>query len=46
MVLKITDAALVTAAVLSNQIYLRSISLPDKAIDLVDEACAHDKDRA
>ena len=36
---KITDAALVSAAVLSN----RDISdrfLPDKAIDLVDEACA------
>ena len=36
---KITDAALVTAAVLSNR-YISDRFLPDKAIDLVDEACA------
>lgn len=36
---KITDAALVSAVVLSNR-YLTSRFLPDKAIDLVDEACA------
>ena len=36
---KITDAALVAAAVLSNR-YITDRFLPDKAIDLVDEACA------
>ena len=36
---KITDNALVAAASLSNR-YLTSRFLPDKAIDLVDEACA------
>ncbi len=36
---KITDNALVAAATLSNR-YLTSRFLPDKAIDLVDEACA------
>jgi len=36
---KITDEALVSAATLSNR-YLTSRFLPDKAIDLVDEACA------
>ena len=36
---KITDEALVAAATLSNR-YLTSRFLPDKAIDLVDEACA------
>ena len=36
---KITDSALVTAAVLSNR-YITHRFLPDKAIDLVDEACA------
>ena len=36
---KITDAALVQAAVLSNR-YITDRHLPDKAIDLVDEACA------
>ena len=36
---KITDAALVNAAVLSNR-YISDRFLPDKAIDLVDEACA------
>ncbi len=36
---KITDAALVAAAVLSNR-YISDRFLPDKAIDLVDEACA------
>ena len=36
---KITDGALVNAVVLSNR-YLTSRFLPDKAIDLVDEACA------
>ena len=36
---KITDNALITAATLSNR-YLTSRFLPDKAIDLVDEACA------
>ena len=36
---KITDAALVTAATLSNR-YISDRFLPDKAIDLVDEACA------
>ncbi|MDK2808890.1 MAG: ATP-dependent Clp protease ATP-binding subunit ClpB [Clostridiales bacterium] len=36
---KITDAALVTAATLSHR-YITDRFLPDKAIDLVDEACA------
>ncbi len=36
---KITDAALVSAATLSNR-YISDRFLPDKAIDLVDEACA------
>ncbi len=36
---KITDGALISAATLSNR-YLTSRFLPDKAIDLVDEACA------
>jgi ATP-dependent Clp protease ATP-binding subunit ClpB len=36
---RIQDSALVTAAVLSNR-YISDRFLPDKAIDLVDEACA------
>lgn len=36
---KITDGALVSAAVLSHR-YIADRFLPDKAIDLVDEACA------
>ena len=36
---KITDDALIAASTLSNR-YLTSRFLPDKAIDLVDEACA------
>jgi len=36
---KITDGALVSSAVLSNR-YISDRFLPDKAIDLVDEACA------
>ena len=36
---EITDGALVASAVLSNR-YITSRFLPDKAIDLVDEACA------
>ena len=36
---KITDSALVSAAVLSNR-YISDRFLPDKAIDLVDVACA------
>ena len=36
---KIQDSALVSAAVLSNR-YITDRFLPDKAIDLVDEACA------
>jgi ATP-dependent Clp protease ATP-binding subunit ClpB len=36
---RITDAALVTAAVYSNR-YVTDRFLPDKAIDLVDEACS------
>ncbi|MBN1297546.1 ATP-dependent chaperone ClpB [bacterium] len=35
----ITDSALVSAAILSNR-YISDRFLPDKAIDLVDEACA------
>ncbi|MCQ2492111.1 MAG: ATP-dependent chaperone ClpB [Lachnospiraceae bacterium] len=36
---KITDASLISAATLSNR-YISDRFLPDKAIDLVDEACA------
>ncbi|MBN1403875.1 MAG: ATP-dependent chaperone ClpB [Opitutales bacterium] len=36
---RITDNALVNAAILSNR-YITNRFLPDKAIDLVDEACA------
>ena len=36
---KVTDSALVAAATLSNR-YISDRFLPDKAIDLVDEACA------
>ncbi|CAR23148.1 chaperone ATPase HSP78 [Lachancea thermotolerans CBS 6340] len=36
---RITDSALVSAATLSNR-YINDRFLPDKAIDLVDEACA------
>ena len=36
---KITDNALVSAATLSNR-YITDRHLPDKAIDLIDEACA------
>lgn len=36
---KIQDSALITAATLSNR-YISDRFLPDKAIDLVDEACA------
>lgn len=36
---KITDAAIVSAAKLSNR-YITSRFLPDKAIDLLDEACS------
>ena len=36
---KITDGALVAAATLSNR-YISDRFLPDKAIDLIDEACA------
>lgn len=36
---KISDGALVSAAILSNR-YISDRFLPDKAIDLVDEACA------
>ena len=39
---KITDSAIVAAAVLSNR-YLTERFLPDKAIDLIDEACANIK---
>lgn len=37
---KISDSALVTAAVMSNR-YITNRFLPDKAIDLMDEACAN-----
>ena len=37
--MKITDGALIAAATLSNR-YITDRFLPDKAIDLVDEACA------
>jgi ATP-dependent Clp protease ATP-binding subunit ClpB len=36
---RITDAAIVSAATLSNR-YITERFLPDKAIDLIDEACA------
>ena len=36
---KITDSAIIAAAVLSNR-YITDRFLPDKAIDLIDEACA------
>lgn len=36
---RVTDAALVSAAVYSNR-YITDRNLPDKAIDLVDEACS------
>ena len=36
---KITDSAIITASTLSNR-YISDRFLPDKAIDLVDEACA------
>jgi ATP-dependent Clp protease ATP-binding subunit ClpB len=36
---RITDAALVSASVYSNR-YITDRNLPDKAIDLVDEACS------
>ncbi len=36
---KITDSAIITAATLSNR-YITDRFLPDKAIDLIDEACA------
>ena len=39
---KITDGALIAAATLSNR-YITNRFLPDKAIDLVDEACANIK---
>ena len=41
----IRDEALVNAAVLSNR-YISDRFLPDKAIDLVDEACAMIRTRA
>ena len=41
---RFTDPALIAAATLSNR-YITDRFLPDKAIDLVDEACAHDQDR-
>jgi ATP-dependent Clp protease ATP-binding subunit ClpB len=37
--IRITDAAIVSAATLSNR-YISDRFLPDKAIDLIDEACA------
>ena len=37
--MKIQDSALIAAATLSNR-YITDRFLPDKAIDLVDEACA------
>jgi ATP-dependent Clp protease ATP-binding subunit ClpB len=37
--IRITDAAIVSAATLSNR-YIADRFLPDKAIDLIDEACA------
>ncbi len=41
---KIHDRALIAAATLSNR-YISDRFLPDKAIDLVDEACAMIKNR-
>jgi len=38
----ITDEALIAAATLSDR-YIRDKSLPDKAIDLIDEACSRVK---
>ncbi|KAJ3224914.1 hypothetical protein HK099_007634 [Clydaea vesicula] len=37
---KVLDSALVTAAVMANR-YITNRFLPDKAIDLIDEACAN-----
>ena len=37
--MKITDPAIIAAATLSNR-YITDRFLPDKAIDLIDEACA------
>ena len=42
---RITDAALIAAAMLSHR-YIADRFLPDKAIDLVDEAASRDLDRA
>lgn len=39
---RIADSALVAAAVLSDR-YITTRFLPDKAIDLMDEACAHSR---
>ena len=36
---EITDSAIITAATLSNR-YISDRFLPDKAIDLIDEACS------
>ena len=41
---KIHDQALITAAVLSHR-YISDRFLPDKAIDLIDEACSLIKNR-
>ena len=38
--IRITDAAIVLAARLADR-YIQDRFLPDKAIDLVDEACAN-----
>ena len=38
-------SAIIAAATLSNR-YITDRFLPDKAIDLIDEACAHDPHRA
>ena len=40
---KIADSAIIAAATLSHR-YITDRFLPDKAIDLIDEACAHDPD--
>ena len=37
---KITDGAIIAAATLSNR-YITDRFLPDKAIDLIDEACSN-----
>ena len=42
---RFTDAALIAAATLSDR-YITDRFLPDKAIDLVDEACAMVQHRA